>query len=65
MTIEEVRSAVSDIDEIKGDDEVAHEKEDDLRNEVLQAIANGASNPKDLALEVLKTGSIDFARWCA
>lgn len=66
MTLEELKKRIEE--EIKGeqhDDERAHGNEDDLRHEVLEAIANGVPNAQELALEVLKTSKIDFSRWCA
>lgn len=67
MTIEEIEKRVQEIREIADDDddEAAHSKEDDLRNDVLLAISKGASNPEELAYAVLKTGQIEFSRWCA
>lgn len=48
-----------------GDDEAAHSEEDKLHRDVLFAIALGAADPSELAAEALKTGAIEFARWCA
>ena len=47
------------------DPEVSHSLEDNLYKEVLEAIANGAENPSELAKEVLKVSEINFARWYA
>lgn len=65
MDIDQVRNRVRHIDNIRSDDEAAHAEEDTLHQDVLQAIADGAPNPAELAQEALKTGDIDFARWCA
>jgi hypothetical protein len=65
MTIEEIEKRVQQIKEIADDDEMAHIKEDDLRNDVLIAISKGVPNAEELAYVVLKTGQIEFSRWCA
>ncbi|MBD3861399.1 hypothetical protein IEE86_16865 [Bacillus sp. 28A-2] len=64
MTVDEVKERVEDIRQIAFDDEAAHGMEDDLYNDVLGAIANGAGNPEKLASEALKTQDIEFYRWC-
>lgn len=63
MTIEEVEAKVKEIAAMRGFDETAHEMEDDLREDVLRAIANGAENPSGLAAAALKTSELPFARW--
>ena len=65
LTVDEVRRRVEEIRAIAGDDEAAHSDEDSLRDLVLCAIADGAPNAAELAAEALKTGEIEFARWCA
>lgn len=65
MTLEEVRAGIELIRSKADDDEVAHGLEDDLRHEVLEAIANGAENARELAAELLKTSDIKFSRWTA
>ena len=65
MDVDQVRNRVRHIDNIRHDDEAAHIKEDDLHQDVLQAIADGAADPAALAREALKTKDLDFARWCA
>ncbi len=65
MTITDVRKRVADIREMSCDDETAHSAEDILHQNVLYAISQGADNPAELAEEALKTGAINFARWCA
>ena len=47
------------------DPEASHSLGDNLYKEVLEAIANGAENPSELAKEVLKVSEINFARWYA
>jgi hypothetical protein len=66
MNIDYVKKIVADIEGAKGDDETAHGIEDGLRHEFIEFIAN--SGPPDLAAmarEVLKSGHIEFCRWCA
>ena len=65
MDVDQVRNRVRHIDNIRSDDEAAHAEEDNLHEDVLQAIADRADNPAALAEEALKTKNIDFARWCA
>lgn len=65
LTVEDVRAKVREISEARGDDEIAHGLEDELRERVLKAIAGGAPNAAELAAEVLKTSDIEFQRWCA
>lgn len=48
-----------------GDAEIAHLVEDQIRDDVLRAIANGADAPAALARRALETGKISFSRWCA
>jgi len=47
------------------DNELAHIKEDALREDVLDAIAAGATNAAELAEEALKSSDLDFTRWYA
>jgi len=63
MDIQWIRDAVENIRELVRDNEKAHSLEDDLWEEVLNAIACGASNPQELAREALKTQEIEFNRW--
>lgn len=53
-----------DIYAARDDDEHAHNLEDALYIDVLQAIANGAPNAAELARDALRTQDIDFSR-CA
>ena len=66
MDIKYIAEKVKIIENIGDDDpETSHILEDELQEEVLQAIANGAENSSELAKEVLKTSEIDFPRWYA
>lgn len=67
MTQDEARQWVERIKDIADDDEVAHGSEDELREAVLKAIANGlpADEAQALARIALQTGEIRFSRWCA
>lgn len=65
MELSEVESRIEGIRAVAGDDEVAHSREDELRDDVLKAIAEGASNAAELAGAALSTRDIEFARWCA
>lgn len=66
MTVVEVIERVGKIKKIRGDDEVAHSNEDELHQDVLEAIAEGtAEDAMVMAAEALKTRDIGFARWCA
>jgi len=65
MTPQDIADRVNHINDLRGDDEAAHGAEDDLYEAVLQAIANGAENPAQLATIALGTKSINFNRWCA
>lgn len=65
MTVDEVHAAVAAIDQASGDPETAHGLEDDLRRDVLRAIANGAPDGAALAAAALQTEEFDFDRWCA
>lgn len=66
MTVEQVRKQVEFIKSVAEDDEAAHSYEDELHQQVIQAIAAGkCENPRELALEALATRNIKFARWCA
>ena len=64
MTLEELRYRIEKIKEVAHEDGIAHSHEDDLREDVLLAIADGAPNAIELAREVLKTGEIEFERRC-
>jgi leucyl aminopeptidase (aminopeptidase T) len=67
MTIEDVEKRIEEIREQarRGDSEGAHCDEDALREEVLQAIAEGAANARELARLALTTNQIEFSHWYA
>ena len=65
MTADEVKKAVEEIRTASWDDEAAHSAEDKLWGAVLTAIALGAPNAQELAIEAMKTADISFGRWCA
>lgn len=69
MTKEEAIIRIEEIYNIRHDDEVAHMKEDSLRNDFLIAISEGkyssVENIKELSKIVLRSNNIDFSRWCA
>ena len=66
MTVPEVLARVDAIKERAYDDESAHGMEDDLRRDVLLAIAaRKTDDPQGIAAAALLTGAIEFSRWCA
>lgn len=66
MTKDEVLKRVKEIEKSgETDDEAAHSEEDELRTDVLKAIASGCENAQELAETALLTEEMDFARWCA
>lgn len=65
MDVSEVEKRVAEIEEAKLDYEKAHALEDELYIDVMEAIAEGADNPLELAKECIKSAYIDFERYCA
>ena len=66
MTVGRVLNKVEDIRHAAGDAEAAHGMEDQLHQDVLEAIANGrCQEPKKVAAAALLTKEIEFPRWCA
>lgn len=67
MTPKQVTEEVAKIKEEaeRGDYQNAHEMEDTLFREVLEAIANGAPRPRELAKVALRTRAIPFERYHA
>jgi hypothetical protein len=65
MTLQEVTALLSEVKRLSedADDHGAHELEDKLHIQVLNAIANGAENSAELARECLKTLELGFERW--
>lgn len=49
----------------RGDFEVAHSAEDDMREAILRAVAAGVPNARELATIALATNRILFKRACA
>lgn len=65
LTPEKVALWVQELNLLKGDEEVAHGREDDIHEIVLRAVAVGNPRPKELAEEALASRMIDFDRWYA
>lgn len=66
MTPEQVREQVEHIRvNAHIDPEARHCEQDTVYIDVLQAIADGADNPRELAAEAVKIDDIDFPRWYA
>lgn len=66
MDIKDVIEQVKEIKDEELDPEVAHLLEDNLYEQVLNAIASSkCSDPKSFAKETLKTKDILFRRWYA
>ena len=65
LTAEDIARRLAEIHALRGDDEAAHGKADDLHRDVLAAIAAGAPDAPLLAAAALRTETLDFARWCA
>ena len=65
LTVERVLRKVSLVEAAQGDNEAAHDLEDELYRTVLYAIAHGAESPRELANAVLRTQLLNFRRWTA
>lgn len=65
MTLAEVKDTVRNINDSKGDFEMAHDMEDDLYENVLKEVVVNNPEARAMAREALKTKHIDFARYCA
>lgn len=67
LKVDDVFAGIETIRQLadRGDFEAAHAEEDALRELVLRAIADGASDAPLLALAALETDSVSFDRWCA
>lgn len=66
MEVKDVQKRIRQIRVIIDDDETAHMAEKTLWEEVLDAIADGATDdPAALARAALKTTKLAFARWYA
>lgn len=68
LTPDAIRDRLAEIKAISGDPEAAHVREDQLREDVLRAIATGEVRRKDaaeMARLALTTDDISFDRWYA
>lgn len=68
LTTEIATQRVADIKEVSGDDEVAHAKEDSLRDWFIKCLALGLYDIEEarvVAEIVQSTNDINFYRWCA
>lgn len=65
MNVKQVKKRVKFVKDKAWDYEVAHGAEDDLYRDVLQVIADGAENARQLAQEAIKTQKINFERYTA
>lgn len=66
MNLEDIKAAVAEIEAMKGDDETAHIKEDELHVAFIAYVAAaGPAKLVEMAREVLKTEGIEFCRWHA
>lgn len=66
MDMTEVLSRVEAIRDKAHDDEAAHGMEDDLMRDFIGHVAeSNLGELSEMAVEVLRTGSIEFSRWCA
>ena len=64
MTLDIIEKRLEDIRELAIDDNAsAHSEEDDLWENVLRAIAEGAACPSQLAEWALMSNDIQFERW--
>ena len=66
MTPEDVEAWIADIEAQSGDAETAHSEEDEMRHEVLRAIAEDrCTDWMGCARAALKSSDVNFPRWCA
>lgn len=68
MTTEEIQKRVIEIQEIARDDEAAHAREDELRDDFIAYVASLSKQHPGLAKKaklVLSTSDIELSRWCA
>lgn len=65
VTPEMIAKWVEKIAGMTGDPEAAHSEEDVMKDCVLEAIAEGVSQPRECAAAALKSCDLDFPRWCA
>ncbi|TXH41545.1 MAG: hypothetical protein E6Q97_37320 [Desulfurellales bacterium] len=66
MNVAEVRKRIAKIESLKGDDELAHIKEDEPLFDFVRFVArSGDGHLSKIALAVLKVEDVDFSRYCA
>ena len=66
MNLAEAIKRVQSIRNSAGDDERAHRMEDALYTDFIKHVSEtGNKALREIADEILKTGEINFARWCA
>lgn len=65
MTTEEAVAYLERLKASMHDSESAHGMEDALKEEILEAIANGAENYLELARIGVEATNLDFTRWYA
>jgi hypothetical protein len=66
MTLDEIKDRVGRVKARVSDPEVAHGLEDELRDDLLKALAEGrVSDPAAAAQIALETNNFNFPRWCA
>ena len=68
MTLEEIHAALDKIEEVKNDDERAHELEDQLYEDFINHVSISGGTDHQLAEKaslVLESRMIPFERWCA
>ena len=66
MTREGIAAVIADIRRLRCDPELAHAMEDELHVEFIRHVAeSGYGELSELAAEVVKTGEVEFPRWCA
>ena len=65
MTVGEIRERIQQIGEYASRDsnDEAHVDEDDLYLDTLRAIAEGASNARELAREAMRANALEYERW--
>lgn len=64
MTVAEVKTRVERVRSLsQTESNIATANEVNLWGDVLQAIAQGDPNARELAIEALRTGDIEFPRW--
>lgn len=67
LSLDDIRARLEAIRDVAGDDEVAHGREDSLREEFIEHVRDNPADSKlaEKASLVLSTDEISFARWCA